>query len=296
MSIGAGPALEPIVSTRSVPRYKLTVPLDLTVLRAGIPDRISGHTLELGEGGLGVRTASQLVVGESVRVEFLVPHMNMPVRATAVVRYQRDRCFGLQFLRLPAEQQSIIRYWTRREADLVLASRTAPQPIKHVVREEAAESVPLANYAAAEGSGPDTSLRRSTGLVVVLVLIGAGLVWWRWQQGWDELEAQVPGKAAVATQPQLKVPADTMERRIVHKFLPEYPQAAKQAGVEGTVMLEAIVGPQGNVERLNVISGPDDLSQAAMDAVRWWRYEPYEVNGKAVAVETTVELDFRLAK
>jgi protein TonB len=43
------------------------------------------------------------------------------------------------------------------------------------------------------------------------------------------------------------------------------------------------------------VSGPDALAQATMDAVRWWRYEPYLVNGRAVAVQTTVELDFRLA-
>ena len=86
-----------------------------------------------------------------------------------------------------------------------------------------------------------------------------------------------------------------MERRVIHKFLPEYPQAAKRAGVQGTVVLEAVVGPQGEVERVKPVSGPDALAQAAMDAVRWWRYEPYLVNGRAVAVQTTVELDFRLA-
>jgi PilZ domain len=99
-------------STRRVPRYKLTVPLDVTVLRSGVPDNIPGRTLEIGEGGMGVVVASQLLLGESVRVEFLLPHMGKPVRATAVVRYQRELSFGLQFLRLPDEQQSIIRYWT----------------------------------------------------------------------------------------------------------------------------------------------------------------------------------------
>jgi len=283
MSTGTAPAIAKNVSTRRVPRYKLTVPLELTVLRSGVPDRVSGHTLELGEGGLGVRTASQLVVGESVRVEFLVPHMNLPVRATAVVRYQRDRCFGLQFLRLPSDQQSIIHYWSRREGELVLGSRTAPQ------------RVPLASYVETEVAEPGSGKRRVVGLVVVLVLIGIGLVWWRWQQGWDEIEGQAAGKEAAVMLPQVTVPAEVMEHRVVHKFLPEYPQAAKQAGVQGTVVLDATVGSQGNVERLKVISGPDVLSQAAMDAVRWWRYEPYLVNGQAVAIRTTVHLDFRLA-
>ncbi|HMK23936.1 MAG TPA: hypothetical protein VK466_16500, partial [Terriglobales bacterium] len=68
MSSGTAPAFEPTVITRRVPRYKLTVPLDLTVLRSGVPDRFAGRTIELGEGGLGVCTQSQLIVGESVRV------------------------------------------------------------------------------------------------------------------------------------------------------------------------------------------------------------------------------------
>jgi PilZ domain len=95
---------------RKVPRYKLTVPLDLTVLRWGIPDNIAGRTLEIGEGGMGVIAASPLLLGESVRIEFLLPQMTSPVRGTAVVRYQREGCFGLQFLRLTVEQRSIIRY------------------------------------------------------------------------------------------------------------------------------------------------------------------------------------------
>ena len=115
MSTGTVPALEPPVSTRRVPRYKLTVPLDLTVLRAGVPDRITGHTLELGEGGVGVRTASQLVVGESVRVEFLVPHMNQPVRATAVVRYQSDRSASTESLVMRSRSGTVRRISARHD-------------------------------------------------------------------------------------------------------------------------------------------------------------------------------------
>src|SRR5260370_39183540 len=98
------------------------VRLGVSVLGAGIPNNIPGHTVEIGEGGMGVVPASQLLVGEFVRIEFLVPHMSSPVRVTAVVSHQRERCFGLQFLRLPIEQQSIVRYWTRREGELLLTA------------------------------------------------------------------------------------------------------------------------------------------------------------------------------
>jgi TonB family protein len=292
MSTGTAPAFQPPATTRRAPRYKLAVPLDLTVLRSGVPDRITGHTVELGEGGLGVRTAEQLVVGESVRVEFLVPHMNVPVRATAVVRYQhRNQCFGLQFLRLPADQQSIIRYWTRREGDLLLGT-----PAARMLKQQVAPPASLANYAASAKQDAIPSGRRIAGFIAVLVLTGAVLLWWRWQQGWNELETQGPGaRLASAVRPQLTLPAEEMERRIVHKFLPEYPQPAKSAGIQGKVVLDAVVGPQGNIEQLRLVSGPGALAQAAMDAVRWWRYQPYLANGQPVAVETTVELDFRLA-
>src|ERR1700739_4115051 len=131
--------------TRKVPRYKLTVPARLIVLRSGVPDEFSGRTLEIGEGGVGVAVASQLLLGEAVRVEFLLPHMTTPVRATAVVRYQREGNFGLQFLRLLVEQQSIIRYWTRREADVQLVAPGSFPPPTISPAEQPAAPLPLAS-------------------------------------------------------------------------------------------------------------------------------------------------------
>jgi len=84
--------------------------------------------------------------------------------------------------------------------------------------------------------------------------------------------------------------------RLVHQVQPDYPDTARQAGVEGTVLLDAVIAPDGTVNRLNVISGPEALVPAATDAVRWWRYEPYVIDGKPAAVETTVAVDFRLAQ
>jgi len=287
MSAGVSPALSQVTaSTRGVPRYKLTVPLALTVLRAGIPNQIPGRTVEIGEGGMGVVPASQLLVGESVRVEFLVPHMSAPVRATAVVRYQSERCFGLQFLRLPVEQQSIVRYWTRRQGELLL-------PAPAVALEEPADKPELRLDS---GNSPrKIGIRRILTFAIPIAVIAAVLGWWHWQQEWAELEAQLPAKETVVVQPQLKVPADAMERRIIHRVMPEYPELARRAGVQGTVVLETVVSAEGAVTQLKSVSGPEALSQAAMDAVRWWRYEPYSVNGRPATVETTVAIDFRLA-
>jgi TonB family protein len=291
MSTGVVPALSPVpVSTRSVPRYKLTVPLALTVLRSGIPNDIPGRAVEIGEGGMGVVSASQLLIGESVRVEFLVPHMSAPVRATAVVRYQSAKCFGLQFLRLPVEQQSMVRYWTRREGDLLLAAQGAAPAEDRAVE---TDSPPEAE--GSESLPRNFDSRRVVSIAVCVVMIVAALAWWHWQQGWAELEAQLPAKPTVAVQPQLKVPPDIMERRVTHRVMPEYPESARQAGVQGTVMLDTLVNAEGKVTQVKVVNGPASLSQAALDAVRWWRYDPYRVNGRPVPVETTVAVNFKLA-
>ncbi len=289
MSTGTTPALQP-TSKRSVPRYKLAVPADVTVLRSGIPTNIPGRTLELGEGGMGVVIASQLLLGESVRVEFLLPHTTSPVRATAVVRYQRELSCGLQFVRLPAEQQSIIRYWTRCEAALSL-SGSAPAPRPAALPQAEAEAA-LPKFS--PGLPKHRVWARVITLAVLTVLAAATLGWWHWQQEWAELEAQIPERQAISTKPQLRVSADAMQPRILHKVAPEYPADAQHARVQGTVVLDAVVSADGTVSRLSYVSGPEVLSQAAMEAVRWWRYEPYVMNGQPTAVETTISLDFLL--
>lgn len=82
----------------------------------------------------------------------------------------------------------------------------------------------------------------------------------------------------------------------VTKVPPVYPVEAKKAKIQGTVMLSTIIGKDGAVENLSVVSGPSALQAAALDAVRQWRYEPYLLNGDPVEVETTVKIVFTLSK
>ena len=285
---GVAPAFsQGTASKRSVPRYKLTVPLALTVLRSGIPNNIPGRTLETGEGERGSVPASQLIVGQSVRVEFLVPHMNSPVRAAE--RHQRERCFSLEFLRSPVEQ-SIVCYWTRREGELLLAAQAGVTMGEAIAKPNLPQ-----DFENSENSTPRFGIRRIVACAVFITAIAAALGWWHWQRGWAELEAQIPAKVTMAAQPQLNVPGDAMTRRIIHQVMPEYPELARQAGVQGTVVLDTVVSGEGTVTQVKVVSGPEPLSQAAMDAVRWWRFEPYFVNGQPATVETTVAVNFRLA-
>jgi TonB family protein len=288
-----------------VPRYTLTVPLNLTVLRSGIPDNIPARTLEIGEGGMGVVVGSRLLVGESVRIEFLLPHMTSPVRATAVVRYQHERSFGLQFLRLPVEQQSIIRYWTRCEGEILLgAQEPRAVPAGADLAEQAPTfsplldspflDSPLLGFENLEEPKRRSRIRRVAGLAAPIVVIAAMLGWWRWQQEWKALEAQVRAKETVVVKPRLGVPSEAMQQRITHQVMPEYPEDARDAGVQGTVLLDAVVSAEGTVTQVKFVSGPQALSLAAIDAVRWWRYEPYLVNGQPATVETTIAVNFRL--
>jgi len=294
MSRATTPALSP-APKRRVPRYRLTVPLNLTVLRSGIPDNIPGRSLEIGEGGMGVVVASQLLLGESVRVEFLLPHMTSPVRATAVVRYQRELTCGLQFLRLPIEQQSIIRYWTRGEGEILLAAQEPhAAQADATLGEEATEPTPLLDFEDSEHLARRFRIPRVVAVALFIIVMAVVLGWWRWQQEWAALEARLPAEETAVAKPQLEVPADAMQRRIRHEVLPEYPEDARQAGVQGTVVLGAVVSAEGAVTQVKFVSGPEALSHAAIDAVRWWRYEPYFVNGQPATVKTTVAVDFRL--
>ena len=76
---------------------------------------------------------------------------------------------------------------------------------------------------------------------------------------------------------------------------PVYPPLARQARIQGTVVLRAIIAKDGSVENLELVSGHPMLVNAAMDAVMQWQYKPYVLNGAAVEVQTTINVNFLLA-
>ncbi len=82
----------------------------------------------------------------------------------------------------------------------------------------------------------------------------------------------------------------------LYKPAPPYPMIAREAGVQGTVMLQATISKNGTIENLRVVSGPALLQQAALDAVKSWRYRPYLLNNLPVEVETTVNVVFTLGR
>ncbi len=82
--------------------------------------------------------------------------------------------------------------------------------------------------------------------------------------------------------------------KIIHQVNPTYPPLARQARIQGAVLLEAVIAKDGSVRSLRVISGHPLLTQGALDAVQQWRYHPTLLNGEPVEVLTTITVTFTL--
>jgi periplasmic protein TonB len=85
-----------------------------------------------------------------------------------------------------------------------------------------------------------------------------------------------------------------MAAKLIYQPKPVYPPLARQARIQGTVRLQAVISRDGAIENLTVVSGHPLLIRAALDAVQQWRYEPMMLNGAPVEVETTIEVNFVL--
>jgi len=83
---------------------------------------------------------------------------------------------------------------------------------------------------------------------------------------------------------------------LIHDVKPQYPPQARQARIEGTVVLLAVIGKDGSVRDVQVKSGSPLLAQAAIEAVKQWRYKPYLLNGQPVEVDTQITINFTLAE
>lgn len=84
------------------------------------------------------------------------------------------------------------------------------------------------------------------------------------------------------------------EGNLIFRVQPQYPEIARQARIQGTVALRAIISKAGTIENLMVESGHPMLAPAAIKAVRQWRYRPYLLNGEPVEVETEITVNFVL--
>jgi periplasmic protein TonB len=99
----------------------------------------------------------------------------------------------------------------------------------------------------------------------------------------------------VATPQRVRVSLGVSQGLLVKRVQPNYPPLARQARIQGTVLLQAEISKDGTIENLRLISGHPMLAPAAIEAVKQWRYRPYMLNGEPVAVETQVQVNFTLS-
>lgn len=92
----------------------------------------------------------------------------------------------------------------------------------------------------------------------------------------------------------IRVSAGVAQGRLLAPIQPIYPEIAKSARIQGTVIVEATISKLGLIQQARVLSGPPMLAQAALQAVQRARYQPYLLNGEPVEVQTTINIVFSL--
>lgn len=118
--------------------------------------------------------------------------------------------------------------------------------------------------------------------------------------GQQEVPPPPPPPPASSAQPKkitrVRQGGNVSSKLLLSRVNPVYPQEAREKGIQGTVRLHAIIGRDGLVQQLEVMSGDKILASSATEAVRQWRYRPTLLNGEPVEVDTTIDVIFTLAK
>jgi len=163
------------------------------------------------------------------------------------------------------------------EAGKLVAPKAIPKDVKIIKEEEQ----PPDMGAGIAGGVPGGVSGGSMGGVLGGVIGGAGSA------------PPPPPKAAVT---RTRVGGAVQAAKLVNRVQPVYPPLARQTRISGTVKLHAIIGKDGAVTQLQVLSGHPLLVQSALDAVKQWRYQPTLLNGEPVEVDTEIDVIFSLAQ
>jgi protein TonB len=158
------------------------------------------------------------------------------------------------------------------QSEMMNNQLTAPTRIPHDIKMVAEKEAPAASFGV-QGS----DFGGSSNGVMGSIFGGSAA---------PQVKAAVPKK--------INISSGVASGMLLQKTQPVYPPIAKAARVQGTVVLQAKISKTGSIEDLHVVSGPAMLQQAALDAVRSWRYRPYLLNNEPVEVETTVNVIFTL--
>ena len=106
-------------------------------------------------------------------------------------------------------------------------------------------------------------------------------------------DEKVPTDTTAAVK-RVRISAGVSGGLLVHRVQPVYPPEARQARIQGTVILRAIIDKEGKIANLQLVSGPKQLAPAAIGAVQQWRYKPYLLMGDPVEVDTEIQVNFQL--
>lgn len=194
----------------------------------------------------------------------------LPERETLTMLYTPPAAAGSSVARLPVSTST---------SRITPTTMRIPSPV-HMAQEAPAPVVPAGGLV---GGVPGGVVGGMPGGVLNEVLHGAGGM-------------PVLAKAPAATPKRIRVPASTAEANLVYDVAPKYPPEAGRARIEGTVVLLAVIAKDGTVEDVRVESGLPVLAQAAIEAVKQWRYRPYLLNGEPAEVDSRITINFTLSR
>ena len=110
-----------------------------------------------------------------------------------------------------------------------------------------------------------------------------------------------PGSTGAAKAPdgksrpqRIRIGGNVQAAKIISRVQPQYPKNAKEQRITGTVRLHVIIGTNGSVQEVTVMSGEPSLADAAVEAVRQWKYKVPTIHGEPVEIETVVDVNFSL--
>jgi periplasmic protein TonB len=195
----------------------------------------------------------------------------LPMRETLTMLYVRPAAAASNVTRLPVPTS------TSRNTP---TNMRIPSPVN--TTQEAPPSPPVDTAGGLVGGVPGGVVGGIPGGVLSEVLRSTG-------------SAPVLAKTPAPTPKRIRVPARVAEANLIHDVTPQYPPEAGRKRIEGTVVLMAVIGKDGTVLDVRVENGLPMLAQAAIDAVKQWRYKPYLLNGEPVEVDSHITINFTLS-
>ncbi len=236
------------------------------------------------------------------------PTPALPVAETATVSQPLRRDYGTTVLTVAVIAVALFLGWmmgyVRRPRGSVAtkakaAANATTQAVQANLPQDAASTAsaavpdqPTSSSAAAAPAASQQSVSQQSGTSAVptggLVVYENGKVIYRAPSQNSSHSAKDTSSGPV------NVPSRVADEYLMLRVEPDYPESAREQHIEGPVVLEALVGKDGTVEKLSTVSGDSQLATAAANAVRQWRFKPFLRNGSPDEFQTRITVDFRL--